>query len=188
VELGRRLRRARYRALSVVEDLRDVRRVHAGGIGAARPHVRILFVCLGNTCRSPLAEAILRSRLASRGIDDVQVASAGTSERTRGLGADPRARRVARTHEIDLRRHRARPFRAEDFEGFDRIVVFDRENLGEVLAQARTEAERAKVSLLVADAEVSDPVAEGAAAFERTYAEIAAACERLVDELADERR
>jgi len=183
VGLRRSVRRARYRALSAVEDVRDARIARPAAADADEPRLRLLFVCLGNTCRSPLAEGILRSLLAARDVADVEVASAGTSGFTDGLPADPRARRVAREHGVDLREHRARGFRAEDFERFDRIVVFDRGNLETVLGQARSDEDRAKVSLLLGEGEVADPVAGDRDAFDRTYDEIAAACERLVAEL-----
>ena len=86
---------------------------------------RILFVCLGNICRSPAAEGILRDLLIRRGLtDQIEVDSAGTYAGHTGELADPRMRRAASARGIELT-HRARQIREADFERFDRIIVMD---------------------------------------------------------------
>ncbi|GAP64726.1 protein tyrosine phosphatase [Mizugakiibacter sediminis] len=88
----------------------------------------ILFVCLGNICRSPLAEAVARAEFARLGLA-VPVASAGTGDWHVGGGADPRALAVAAEAGYDLGAHRARQVRAEDFARYERVLAMDRANL-----------------------------------------------------------
>ncbi|RMH44610.1 MAG: low molecular weight phosphotyrosine protein phosphatase, partial [Gammaproteobacteria bacterium] len=90
---------------------------------------KILMVCLGNICRSPLAEGILRHRLDAMGRDDVLVDSAGTSAYHVGEPPDPRSMAVAERHGIDIRGLRARQLTAEDGNQFDWILVMDDQNL-----------------------------------------------------------
>jgi protein-tyrosine phosphatase len=148
------------------------------------PDLAILFVCRGNTCRSPLAEGIVRAKLERNGLlGRVHVDSAGTSGRTDGLSPDPRARRVARAHGIVLGDQRARTFRAADFREFDRIIVFDRENLAEVRRLAGDDDDRGKVSLLLGDEELADPVGGGRDAFEDAFRRIDQASDGVLDDL-----
>ncbi|HEX7111905.1 MAG TPA: low molecular weight protein-tyrosine-phosphatase [Mizugakiibacter sp.] len=88
----------------------------------------ILFVCLGNICRSPLAEAVARAEFARFGLD-VPVASAGTGDWHVGGGADPRAVAVAAEAGYDLGAHRARQVRVDDFTRYGRVLAMDRANL-----------------------------------------------------------
>ena len=90
---------------------------------------RILCVCLGNICRSPLAEGILLDQLAKAGLNDVVVDSAGTGGWHAGEAPDRRSVAIALHHGIDISRQRARKFRAEDFEAFDWIFAMDQDNL-----------------------------------------------------------
>jgi protein-tyrosine phosphatase len=133
---------------------------------------RILFVCAGNTCRSPLAEGIMRSRLAG---ESAVVESAGTSVRADAVKPDPRAARVAGAHGVALEPGRPRAFVSDDFGRFDRIVAVDRHVHEAVTRLARSEADRARVSLH----EIPDPFAGDDAGYERTYEQAAALCERL---------
>jgi protein-tyrosine phosphatase len=152
------------------------------------PDVRVLFVCYGNTCRSPLAEGIFRAKLADAGLyGRIGVDSAGTNAGDPGAPPHWRARHVARRHGVNIGDLRGRRFGAADFERFDRIVVLDLHNRGHVLGLARDEGDRAKVRLL-ADADVPDPVYGGAEDYERAYSLIDEACDRLLDELRAELR
>jgi protein-tyrosine phosphatase len=124
--------------------------------------MHILMVCLGNICRSPLAEGILKHHVAQNGLD-WQVDSAGTSFFHVGELPDPRSIQEARRHGIDITDQRARQFKPVDFIRFDRILVMDRRNYHNVLAQASDESQKSKVELMLnylypgEDREVPDP-------------------------------
>lgn len=106
---------------------------------------RVLMICLGNICRSPLAEGILVSLARARGIELV-VDSAGTNGLT-GSRPDPRSSEVARLNGI-LLQHTARKLTRSDFKNFDHILVMDRHNLTNTLALAGSDEERAKVKIV----------------------------------------
>jgi protein-tyrosine phosphatase len=110
--------------------------------------VSVLMVCLGNICRSPLAEAALRAHVDRQGLD-VEIDSAGTGDWHVGHAPDPRAQDVARRlGGIDVSILAARQLAVEDFERFDHIVVMDKSNLSNVKSMA-TAASTAKISLLL---------------------------------------
>lgn len=110
--------------------------------------MRILMVCLGNICRSPLAEGILKHKVQQRNLPWV-VDSAGTGHWHAGEFPDPRSIAVARRHGIDITDQRARQFRPDDFERFDRIFVMDTQNHRDVLRLAQTDEHRTKVQLVL---------------------------------------
>lgn len=110
--------------------------------------MRILMVCLGNICRSPLAEGIMKDKAQEAGLD-WQVDSAGTGAWHTGEMPDRRSIQTALKHGIDLTDQRARQFRPHDFDRFDKIFVMDVNNLRDVLRQARSEEDRAKVELML---------------------------------------
>ena len=137
---------------------------------------RVLFVCLGNICRSPAAHAVFDhlAHLAGRA-EEFITDSCGTGDWHTGDLADPRMRAVAKSHGVEMT-HRARTFAASDFENFDVIFVMDRSNRAEVLRRARTEADRAKVQLFRpwdpergGDEEVPDPYYGGEADFQEVW-------------------
>ncbi|MDB5672043.1 MAG: low molecular weight phosphotyrosine protein phosphatase [Alphaproteobacteria bacterium] len=109
--------------------------------------VRILFVCLGNICRSPLAEAALRAEAERLGLD-VEVDSAGTGDWHVGQPPDRRAIAAARRNGADIARFRARLVEARDFDRFDHIVALDRDNLAG-LKRIQPAGSRARLSLLL---------------------------------------
>jgi protein-tyrosine phosphatase len=109
---------------------------------------RILTVCLGNICRSPLAEAIVRDHLERAGIQ-AMVDSAGTGNWHVGQAPDKRAIRAAKENNIDIDHLRARQFIQHDFEGFDLIFAMDRTNYSDIIALARSAEERSKVHLFL---------------------------------------
>jgi protein-tyrosine phosphatase len=131
---------------------------------------RVLFVCLGNICRSPLVEAVARKRLAEAGLD-VVVASCGTGGWHAGEGADPRMVAAARAAGHDLSKHRARQLRERDFADYDLLLAMDRDNLRELrkLAATPEQAERTALFLEWTDAappmEFPDPWYGDAAGF-----------------------
>lgn len=107
---------------------------------------RILMVCLGNICRSPLAEGILKSKLNPALFD---VDSAGTGHWHVGNSPDPRSIKVAKKHGIDISKQKGRQFSTGDFDDFDIIYVMDTENKKNVLELAPNEEEKKKVKLIL---------------------------------------
>jgi protein-tyrosine phosphatase len=110
--------------------------------------VRVCFVCLGNICRSPTAEAVFRDLLSrSDPALDIEVDSAGTARYHLGDLADPRARAVAGRRGLVMD-HRARQFTAAELDDWDLVVAMDRHNLSDLHALARTPAQRERIVLL----------------------------------------
>jgi low molecular weight protein-tyrosine phosphatase len=151
---------------------------------------RILFVCMGNICRSPTAEGVMRSLLREAGMEDaVEVDSAGTGGWHAGDPPDARAAEAARARGIALD-GAARQVRPRDFEDFDLLVAMARENLRDLLAIAPDEASAGKVRLLREfdpdagdDLDVPDPYYGGPQGFERVLDLVTAACRGLLAEL-----
>ncbi len=154
--------------------------------------MRILFVCMGNICRSPTAEGVMRGLLRDRGlVDAVEVDSAGTGGWHAGERPDGRATAAAHRRGIALD-GAARQVVAEDFERFDLLVAMDRENLRALLVQAPDEDAADKVRLLrefdpasavASDLDVPDPYYGGERGFEHVLDLVGAACRGLLDEL-----
>ena len=106
---------------------------------------RILFICLGNICRSPAADGIMRHLVSERGLDgEFLIDSAGIGSWHAGELPDHRMRRQGERHGYNFN-HRARQFSATDFDRFDLVVVMDQENFYDVNRQARTDADRRKI-------------------------------------------
>jgi protein-tyrosine phosphatase len=114
------------------------------------------MVCLGNICRSPLAEGIMQHLADEEGLD-WQIDSAGTGDWHIGEGPDRRSVRTAREHVIDISQQVCRLFRTSDFDTFDQILVMDKSNLSNILAMARNADDTKKVSMLLIDQIVPDP-------------------------------
>lgn len=133
------------------------------------------MVCLGNICRSPLAEGILKSKLNT----NFEVDSAGTAAYHVGNPPDQRSIAVAQQFGIDISQQRARQFKKDDFNNFDLIFVMDQNNYNDVVELA-TPAQRRKVHLLRKNNEVPDPYYGDASAFEAVFHLIDTACEILV--------
>jgi protein-tyrosine phosphatase len=152
---------------------------------------RVLFVCMGNICRSPTAEGVMRALLRERGIADVEVESAGVGDWHVGHGPDERAMEAARRRGIVLE-GRARQVRPRDFEDFDLILAMDRQNLRDLRELAPDDAARAKVRLLrefdpdsagAPDLDVPDPYYGGPRGFETVLDQVEAACRGLLAEV-----
>ena len=113
--------------------------------------MKVLFLCLGNICRSPLAEGAFRQLLAERAISDFEADSAGTGGWHAGEPPDPRSVRTARAHGVDISAQRARQLHADDFARFDWIVAMDGDNLRTAAARRPPGArfERARLIALV---------------------------------------
>nr|WP_328803821.1 low molecular weight protein-tyrosine-phosphatase [Paracoccus xiamenensis] len=151
----------------------------------------VLFVCLGNICRSPLAEGAMRAVAARDGVT-MLIDSAGTGNWHAGNPPDPRAQAVAARHGVDISTLRARQVRAEDFQRFDHIVAMDRDNLAELRRLAPADAP-ARLSLMLDHVpgqkgkSVADPYFGDAAGFGATWEEVLAGAEGLLARITDPR-
>lgn len=168
-----------------------------GSAGATRP-VRLLFVCLGNICRSPTAEGVMRALIEREGLDgSIQVESAGTGGWHVGSQPDRRASQAASARGIALE-GTARQVRPDDFYDFDVLVAMDRENLSELRRLAPGEAEREKVRLLrefdpagaavlpgqaAEQLDVPDPYYGGPGGFDEVFDLVQAACDGLLEQI-----
>lgn len=145
---------------------------------------KILMVCLGNICRSPLAEGIMLKLIKENNIN-MRVDSAGTSDNHEGEAPDKRSVINADKHGIDLKPLRARQFKASDFEKFDKIYVMDKSNKAKVLALATKDSHKEKVDLLLnashpnQNLEVPDPYFGGEEDFEEVFQMIYQACQHI---------
>lgn len=142
----------------------------------------MLMVCLGNICRSPLAQGILNSKVDS---NKVFVDSAGTAAYHVGEQPDERSIAIAQVNGINISDQSARKFIKEDFHNFDHIFVMDQSNLQDVLNQAENQEQKSKVKLILslsdgAPNEVPDPYYGGEEGFELVYNLLDDACDYMV--------
>ena len=148
---------------------------------------RICFVCTGNICRSPMAEAVFKSLIRKSGLgDSIAVISAGTGDWHVGEPSDERTVTALRSHGHDGSAHRAKQFDPEWFENLDLVVVFDRSQERILSTWASTEQDRSKVQLLLAFdpeqaplSDVPDPYYSDAAMFDQVLTMIEHACAAL---------
>ena len=144
------------------------------------------MVCLGNICRSPLAEGILKSKLDS---SNFEVDSAGTSGYHEDALPDQRSIDVAQKNELDITDQRSRKFTKEDFKNFDHIFVMDTSNYEDVISLAETQEERDKVSLILnkifpgEDESVPDPYHNSMDGFNQVYEMLEESCSLISREL-----
>ena len=154
---------------------------------AANP-TSILFVCMGNICRSPTAEGVFRARALAAGLSDLLIDSAGTHGYHVGEPPDPRSQQCAARRGIDLSRQRARQVTAADFARFDRILAMDADNLAALRAICPPQY-RHKLALFMQYAsrsgamEVPDPYLGGAGGFELVLDYLEDAADGLVGTL-----
>lgn len=152
--------------------------------------MKLLVVCLGNICRSPMGEGVLRAKIAGAGLDSwIEVDSAGTSGHWHaGRGPDPRAVACARQHGVEIAAQRARQLRAEDFDEYDLILCADRANLRDAQALAPSGLETRAVLWLPwagidGTDEVPDPYYGGVRDFEHSWALLDTAAQATVRRL-----
>lgn len=147
---------------------------------------KILMVCLGNICRSPLAEGILKSKLSK---NDFIVDSAGTGGWHAGEKPDKRSIAIAKQKGLDISQQKARQFSAKDFKKFDYIYAMDMSNYKNILSLAENEADKTKVTLILNElfpgenVEVPDPYYGGADGFENVYNMLDKACDVIAEKL-----
>lgn len=150
--------------------------------------MRVLFVCLGNICRSPTAEGVLRHQLEAAGLGDVvHVASAGTGDWHVGKAPDSRTCKAALARGYDLSHQRAQQVKAVHFNEYDLVLAMDKSNLGNLQA-LRPHSASAELDLFLRRYgasldEVPDPYYGGAEGFEQVLDLIEAACRELVVEI-----
>ena len=145
--------------------------------------MKILMVCLGNICRSPLAEGIMKNKIEKLGLP-WQVDSAGTGNYHQGELPDKRSIAVAKKYGIDLTYQRARQFQIDDFSNFNLILVMDKSNYRNILQLAENENQSKKVSLILShtdqiEGEVPDPYWDDNG-FEQVYQMLDEACGQIL--------
>ena len=148
--------------------------------------MKILMVCLGNICRSPLAEGILKSKVNS---EKVFVDSAGTGAYHIGHLPDERSIEVAKKYGIDITDQKARQISSDDFDVFDIIYAMDESNFNNILALSRSEKDKKKVKMILNESNpdknlnVPDPYYGGNQGFENVYKLLDEACEIIASKL-----
>jgi protein-tyrosine phosphatase len=147
--------------------------------------MKILMVCLGNICRSPLAEGIMKSKAPGNFFID----SAGTISMHEGKHPDKRAIQTAALHGIDISQQRSRPITKADFENFDKIYCMDIDVLADVVPKAKNEDQRKKVSLFLEvlgdhqNTEVPDPYWGDMQEFEDVYHLLDRGCDAILKQI-----
>lgn len=150
--------------------------------------MKILMVCLGNICRSPLAEAILRKKAEERNVE-LTIDSCGTSSYHIDSPPDPRTIANAETNGLDVCNLRARQFRKSDFDDFDQIYVMDKSNYNDIIYLAGSEEHRNKVNLILNELDpgsnksVPDPYFGGEEGFQQVYDLLDRACDKILDKV-----
>lgn len=140
--------------------------------------MKILMVCLGNICRSPLAHGIMESLVEEKKID-WHIDSAGTGDWHIGKGPDHRSIAIAHKYGIDISRQVCRQFRQEDFKEYDRIYVMDYANMKDVTQLAGNQKDKEKIYLLLDQEVVPDPYWDDAQ-FDPVFKMIKEGCERII--------
>lgn len=147
---------------------------------------KILMVCLGNICRSPLAEGILQSKLPK---DKFIIDSAGTGGWHAGELPDKRSIAIAKKHNIDITNQRARQFKVTDFDTFDYIYAMDNSNYKDILNLAPNDKAKSKVKIILNELfpeeniDVPDPYYGGADGFENVFNMLDQACNIIANKL-----
>ncbi len=144
--------------------------------------MKILMVCLGNICRSPLAHGVMEHLVQQQDLN-WEIDSAGTGNWHIGEQPDMRSMAIARKYGIDISKQICRQFDISDFENFDQILVMDYSNLSDVKSMAKNEEDQIKISLFLKDAIVPDPYHDDDQ-FDQVYQMIEKRCQELLEEYA----
>lgn len=146
--------------------------------------MKILMVCLGNICRSPMAEGIMRTKIREYGLK-ARVDSCGTAGYHIGEAPDIRAQKTIKKYHGDISTLKARQFSISDFDRFDLIYAMDESNYNNITALARNEADKNKTELIMnivfpdENIAVPDPYYGGINGFEEVYSMLHMACENI---------
>ncbi|MDR1877329.1 MAG: low molecular weight phosphotyrosine protein phosphatase [Flavobacteriaceae bacterium] len=147
--------------------------------------MKILMVCLGNICRSPMAEGILKSKLPG----NFEVDSAGIADYHVNEKPDKRAIKTCKKHNIDISHQKGRQFTPSDFDQFDRIYVMDHANYSDVVFKARKEVDKKKVKLILSEApeptkdSIPDPYYGDIEDFEKVFQQLDKICTVIAEKL-----
>jgi protein-tyrosine phosphatase len=150
--------------------------------------MKVLMVCLGNICRSPMADGLLRKKVNELGLS-VSVDSAGTAGYHSGEKPDPRMRATAKKLGVNIDDLRARQFVVKDFDDFDLIYAMDASNYNNILSLARNDSDRSKVELILNELEpgknlqVPDPYYGGEQGFIDVFNLLDAATDKIIQKL-----
>ena len=144
--------------------------------------MKILMVCLGNICRSPLAEGILKNKAHNL---NLTVDSAGTANYHIGKNPDIRSIEIAKKHGIDIKNQIARQFIKNDFKNFDVIYAMDKQNYYDIIQQASSESDKKKVKLILNEININidsvpDPYYGGENGFNKVYDMLDKACKKII--------
>ncbi|HAW52744.1 MAG TPA: protein-tyrosine-phosphatase [Flavobacteriales bacterium] len=154
--------------------------------------MNVLMVCLGNICRSPMAQGILEHKIKQHSLA-VGVDSAGTASYHIGEPPDQRAIHKSFQKGIDISEYRARQFTTSDFQDFDLIFAMDESNYNDILTHAQNDQDKHKVHLILnkiypgQNMSVPDPYYGGDDGFENVFKLLDSACDKIIDEIIYER-
>ena len=137
------------------------------------------MVCLGNICRSPMAEGIMRKL----GGKKVEVDSAGTADYHIGFQPDKRMIATAIEHGVDISNLRARQFQSDDFDSFDLIFAMDSTNYRNIISLAKDDNDKQKVKMILDNSNVPDPYYGGDEGFEHVYQLLHEACQKFLEDI-----
>lgn len=141
--------------------------------------MKIIVVCLGNICRSPLGHGILQDRIRKKGLN-WEVESAGTGDWHIGKAPDHRSIAIAEKYGVDIAHQRAQQFNKSFFDAYDHVLVMDKQNYEDVIALAADENDKNKVQLFLEAEEVPDPYWDDAL-FDPVYQMIEKRCDELIN-------